>query len=339
MHYITIAQTLGGFLKLALSIGLLYLGMELTIVFWTLTISNLVLYFIYLWTIRYVFSVTRLSFDKNKARSMLGMAGTFMVISIFGVVFKQVDVLMLGRLRDPESVGIYSAAFRLIQIGMQLLPPLMLSLFPRMSEVFVEAPGQLGSIAERVLRLLLVFILPVGVISTIFARRILFLFYGPGYEQSVIILRILIWVLLLFSINAVLYRTMIASDNEQVTMRVAGVNMIISILFNLYFIPRWGATGVTMISLLTTLIAVVQNYEYIPRHLFQIKWLQLIGKPAVAACLSGGLLFALHFWSPFLGLVLAMGLYSGLIVIFKVFPNEDIRLVQRASRESKARIW
>jgi O-antigen/teichoic acid export membrane protein len=155
----------------------------------------------------------------------------------------------------------------------------------------------------------------------------------------VIILRILIWVLLLFSINAVLYRTMIASDNEQVTMRVAGVNMIISILFNLYFIPRWGATGVTMISLLTTLIAVVQNYEYIPRHLFQIKWLQLIGKPAVAACLSGGLLFALHFWSPFLGLVLAMGLYSGLIVIFKVFPNEDIRLVQRASRESKARIW
>ncbi len=338
MHYITAAQTLSSFVKLVLSLGLLYFGFELSIVFWVIILSNIILYASYLWMIGYKFSLNDISLDTNKIYDLLSMAGTFIVISIFGVVFKQVDTLMLGRLRDPESVGIYSAAFRMIQIGMQLLPSFMLALFPYMSEVHVTLPENLGMIAERVLRLLLVLIIPVATVSTILADDILLLVYGSGYEKSVPILRILVWMLVLFFVNAVLYRTMLASDNEHVTMRVAGVNMIVSIMLNLFFIPRWGAVGVAVVSLVTTLIAVIQNYSYIARNLFHIRWWRLVGKPVAAALLSGGLLYMLRSWSPLLSPFLAVGAYSVLVFIFKVFPDEDIRFVRRAWQESVVRI-
>jgi O-antigen/teichoic acid export membrane protein len=338
MHYIMVAQTSGGFFKLALSLGLLYLGFGLRAVFGALVLSNVVLYGIYLWIIRGSFSVRRASLDWGKVRSLLRMAGTFIVISIFGVVFKQVDVLMLGSIRDTEAVGIYSAAFRLIQIGMQLLPPLMLALFPRMSEVYMKSPERLGRMAEQVLRLLLVFVLPLTAMVTILADRILLLFYGVGYEQSAPILRILAWMFTLFSINAVLYRTMIASDNEWVTMRVAGVNMVVSLLLNLILIPAWGAIGVSLVSLFTIAVAVVQNYGYISRNLFEIRWLRLLGKPTCASLLSGGLLLIMRAQPLFLSLPLVLSVYGGLIVVLKIFPREDLWLVRRAWRESMAKI-
>lgn len=338
MHYVTMAQAISGAIKLSLALVLLYLGVGLWSVFFVIALSNVVLYLTYLGIMRRLLGSIVFRLDRALIRRLLRLAGTFIVISIFGVVFKQVDLLMLGKIKDSATVGIYSAAFRLIQIGMQFLPAFMLALFPRMSEVHVRSPERLGVIVEQALKLLMTFIIPLVVIVTVLAEEIVSLFYGPGYQESVLVLRVLIWMLVLFFANAVLFRTLLASDNERVTMRVAGVNMVSSVLLNLLLIPRWGANGVAVTSFCTILVALLQNYTYLARHLFKLDWLRLMGKPGLAAAALGGSMFVLRRWPVVLSLPLGVIVYVAMVFGLGVFSSEELDFARRAWAYAKARI-
>jgi O-antigen/teichoic acid export membrane protein len=258
------------------------------------------------------------------------MAGTFIIISIFGAVFKQVDVLMLGKIKDSATVGVYSAAYRLIRLGMQLMPAFMLAIFPRMSEVHVRSPEQLGTIVAQVLKLLMALVIPLAVVVTVLAEEIISFVYGPGYQGSVPVLRALVWMFVFFTANSVLFRTMLASDNEQVTMRVACLNMLSSLLLNGLLIPRWGASGVAISSILIMFVALAQNYAYLARHLLKLDWLRLVGKPALAAAISGGLLYALQGLPVVLSLPVGIMAYVALLFGLKVFSPEELSFVRRA---------
>jgi O-antigen/teichoic acid export membrane protein len=338
MQFITLAWAISGVLKLSLSLILLHQGVGLWSIFLVLMLTNSALYFTYLWVIRRLWGYSRMRADPALIRHLRSLAGTFVVISIFGVVFKQVDVLMLGKMKDSATVGIYSAGFRLIQIGMQFLPAFMLALFPRMAEAFVRSPEQLRTIAERALKLLMTFIIPVATVTTVLADQLIYFFYGPGYGESAIALRILVWMLVLFFVNSVLYRTMLASDNERVTLRVAGVNMVSSVILNLLLIPRWGANGVAVASLVTTLIAVVQNYYYTARHLFKLNWLRLMGKPAVAATLLGMFLIAFQNVPVALSLPIGMCLYCGAVLGLRIFSSEELGFLRRTWVDTKTKL-
>jgi O-antigen/teichoic acid export membrane protein len=338
MHYVTIARAIGGAIKLILSIPLLYFSVGLWSIFVVIALSNFVLYLIYLWIINRSLGPNDFHFDRVLIRHLLHLAGPFVVISIFGVVFKQVDVLMLGKMKDLATVGLYSSAYRIVRLGMQLLPVFMLALFPHMSEVHARFPERLGGIAAQVARLLMVLVIPLAVIATVLAEEIISLIYGPGYQAAAPVLRALVWMLVLFSANSVLFRTMLASDNERVTMRIAGVNMVSSVLLNLLLIPRWGASGVAVASLCTTLIALLQNYVYVARHLFTINWVRLIGKPGLAAALLGGFLFAMRGSPILVSLPLGITLYGATVFVLRVFSPEELDFLRRVLTDAKARI-
>ena len=338
MHYITIARAASGFIKLSLSIALICLGVGLWSVFVIIALSNVVLYLVYLRIIHRLLGGLSFHLDRVLIHRLLRLAGTFVVISIFGVVFKQVDVLMLGKMKDTATVGTYSVGFRLVQIGMQFLPAFMLALFPRMSEVHVRSPERLASLATQALKLLLTFVIPLAIVVTLLAERIVRFFYGPGYQDSAVVLQILIWMLVLYFANAVLFRSMLASDNERVTMRVAGVNMFGSIVLNSLLIPRWGAYGVAVASFCTTLIALLQNYSYVARSLFKLDWLRLIGKPSLAAALLGSFLFAVRGLSILVSLPLGLTLYVAMVLVLRVFSPEELDYLHRVFADAKARI-
>jgi len=330
MHHVTVARSISGLIKLSFSLPLLYFGADLWSVFLVIALSNVALYVIYLRIIKRLLGHILFRLNRALIRRLLHLVGTFIIISIFGAVFKQVDVLMLGKLKDSATVGVYSAAFRLVRIGMQFLPAFMLALFPHMSEVYTHSPERLGTIIERALKLLMTSIIPLAVIATVLADEIISFFYGPSYQDSVPVLQVLVWMLVLFSATSVLFRTMLASDNERVTMRVAGVNMICSVLLNWLLIPRWGANGVAVASLCTMLIALMQNYVYLARHLFKLDWLRLVGKPGLAAALLGGLLFALRGSPVVLSLPVGLAVYIALILRLKVFSPDELNFVRRA---------
>jgi O-antigen/teichoic acid export membrane protein len=336
MHHIAFAGAVSGLIKLSLSLTLLFLGFGLWAVFLVMAVANTVLYLVYLRVIRRLVGHIRLQLDRKLVRHLFNLAGTFIIISIFGVGFKQVDVLMLGKLKDSATVGIYSAGFRPIQVGMLFLPAFMLALFPRMSETYVRSPERLGAIVKQALKLLMTFIIPLAVITTVLASDIIPLFYGPGYRESVPVFRILVWMLVFFFANTVLFRTMLASDNERVTMRVACVNVVSNVTLNWLLIPRWGAMGVAVASFCTTLLALLLNYAYTARHLFKLDWVRIVGKPALAAILLGGLLSALRETRLLVSLPIGIIVYVAVVLGLRTFSSDELDYMRRTWAYAKA---
>jgi O-antigen/teichoic acid export membrane protein len=180
------------------------------------------------------------------------------------------------------------------------------------------------------LKLLMALVIPLAVVVTVLAEEIISFVYGPGYQGSVPVLRALVWMFVFFTANSVLFRTMLASDNEQVTMRVACLNMLSSLLLNGLLIPRWGASGVAISSILIMFVALAQNYAYLARHLLKLDWLRLVGKPTLAAAISGGLLYALQSLPVVLSLPVGIMAYVALLFGLKVFSPEELSFVRRA---------
>jgi hypothetical protein len=77
-------------------------------------------------------------------------------------------------------------------------------------------------------------------------------------------------------------------------------------------------------------VALAQNYAYLARHLLKLDWLRLVGKPALAAAISGGLLYALQGLPVVLSLPVGIMAYVALLFGLKVFSPEELSFVRRA---------
>ena len=67
--------------------------------------------------------------------------------------------------------------------------------------------------------------------------------YGPGFQESIEVLRILSWYLPLIFCNMVLWRVLIVRGEQRVVFRVQFITEIIQVLLAVWLIPALGCNG------------------------------------------------------------------------------------------------
>jgi O-antigen/teichoic acid export membrane protein len=328
MEFVTLVRFGGNLFKVGASIGLLVAGFGLGAVFASIVATQAIMFGLYL-----VF-IVRLSGklawlpDKKFMRSLLGISGIFAAITIFNVAFRSIDVVFLTSMRGMEEGGVYVAASKTVQTVQILLPALMLSVYPVLSQTFLSDPERFATTAQRTLKLLFSLIIPLVFLLTILAPQLVILLYKEDFSSSIPVFQVLVWLLIPLAGNAVLFRTIYASNNERVTLRIVGVNMTVNIALNLLLIPRFGALGTSIAALCSILGGFIQNLWFVHKHLFSINLVQLAGRPVLAAAAAGVLVWLLRDWSliPLLGIGLAA--YALFLVGLGGVSKDELALFQ-----------
>lgn len=184
-------------------------------------------------------------------RKHLRPALNFFLLAVMTTVYTNLDVVMLGLMKEELVVGCYGTAVK-IKLGVvALITSCSGVLMPRAS-YFVET-GQRDAL-ERVLRRMMAFALllalGLALYGVLFAPEIVRLLAGSAYRGAVLPLRILMMTPALIAVSHVLgMEALIPLGRENVVVHAVCGGALLDLLLNLLLIPSRGAAGAALATL------------------------------------------------------------------------------------------
>ncbi len=214
-------------------------------------------------------NIFKWEFDKNIMFTILKDSWPLIFTSAFSLLYARLDQVLIKYLIDAKSVGIYSSAVTIAEVWYFIPTIIMSSVFPAM----INAKKFSTDIYYKRIRklLLFLFILSIGVavVTTIFAPLIIKIIYGNAFLNGTMILKIYVWANIGIFIGSVVGNYLIAENKKFQLAFINFVPMVINVILNIIFIPKYGIVGsayATLISYILGPLSVLLFKE--PRKVF-----------------------------------------------------------------------
>jgi PST family polysaccharide transporter len=144
-------------------------------------------------------------------RQALGQSWHLFAASLSTTLYLHTNTFVLGLMRGPEAVALYSLANRLIGAMQSLVTPVAQALFPRASRLFVENRAQAWHLLKRVAWVLLPAIVLGSLLLAIFAPTAVRLLGGSAFSGVVPVLRTMAIVPVLVTVATLLAQTVMVN--------------------------------------------------------------------------------------------------------------------------------
>lgn len=300
MEWVAIVRLPITIARVPISIFVLSQGKSLYSVFILMAISQLFVWASYLWMFKRTLPELRWQVDWSLGWGLLLQSLPFMVIAVLGVTFKQIDRVFLSKLWDTEMVGVYSTGALFVQVMHMLAPALMESLFPSLSRLYLASRQRFTLIVAELFKLVFIAIIPVTLGLFTLAEFLILQVFGPEYDLSITVFRILVWAIIPSYLGRLLFRAILASNNEKVMPRVVIVNDIVNIALNILLIPRYGIVGASVAAIATELCGLIQNAFFVYLRISRVNLKETVAMPVACALISMIVFVLVAQWSIYL---------------------------------------
>ena len=268
-------------------------------------------------------------------RRLIWIGFPFLVLKCVIIMFNRVDVVMLSSLRGDEEVGVYSAAYYILESFMIIANSFAVAFFPTMVQSLKESRGRLITLFHKAFKLLFVTSLLSAFLISISSQSISLLFYGKRFQQTGIVLSILIWTLVFFSMNLPSSRLLFAADRKNALVSIFGGGLLLNIGMNFFLIPKMGSAGAAIATVISMFFIFSVIFGYMNRFLFRVKLLKNCWRPIVSIGLVVVIFKIIHNWNLVLLMVVSLVAYSGFLYLFKVVDAKDIELFRKVMFKKK----
>ena len=171
---------------------------------------------------------------------------------ISNMAFNSIDLLMLGAISNAEQVGLYSAAYRLLNQVLVTYYLFTNVLYPKLARQTTE--DRVLMLRPRILLSLFGSGVVIAAVLAMFRRELLTIFFGQKFLAAAALLFVLSWCLPLDFLTSYLNSAYIAWGMEKrlllCTVIAAGSNIVL----NLIWIPAYGAKAAAVNTVISYLI-------------------------------------------------------------------------------------
>lgn len=284
------------------------------------------------------FAKPRIEIDWSFWKSAIKEALPFGLTGIFVTNLQWISSVMLSSMKGDTAVGWYSAAYRLVFIPLIIPATFMTAIYPVMSNFFKSSPGSLKLSLEKSFKYLTVLGIPIGIGTTLLAKRFILVVFGTQYINSIIALQILIWSSVFIFINNA-FANLLNSINKQVIItKVMGICLGVNVVLNLILIPKYGLIGASITTALTQFIALLFIFigsSRIGYNFFTKFFINIIVKTIISGVLMG--VFIMYFYNLNLLILVpsAALLYFVALYAIKGIDENDINLISVLVKKNK----
>jgi O-antigen/teichoic acid export membrane protein len=332
-EFITLTSFLTAMLNVGISIYLLMSGygiLSLLIVFAAIQYVTIISHYYFIH--RYI-SPLHWEFRFSAALSLVREMKTFAVLSIFSGLFSRPEVIILSLVASAAQVGFYSAALKVVSLW-QFIPGIFLTnVFPVLARSYYQADQKAQNIQNKSLKYLLAICLPLTVGTFVTAESIVSLLYGPGFEPAVMALRLLALNIPLAVLWAVLWRVLVARDQQAVVVRAMIIVTLVELAIGYLLISWLGALGAAITAPLVSLLYALILGFYVKQDGAGLPLVHLSWRFGLAALGMGAItwLFGreLELW---LLVPAAAACYIALVIALKAFSADDFTLFRQVWR-------
>lgn len=272
--------------------------------------------------------------DRRAVGCLVQACLPFAVGVILGGLSFKVDAVLLQYLVGDREVGVYVAAYRVLE-GLLFFPGLLgAALLPALCAQMQEPGGRARRTSELVLKYCLIVGLPLAVLGGVHGHLLPVALFGAEFADSGRPMQILFVTTLPLWLSAVTSTIIAASPRPWTNTALAGLMVVENVALNLLLIPVLGAMGAALATAATETVGLLLGALWIGRRVFPLTGFL---RAAAGPLLAGGLLAAaaLAAPTPWLDLLL-LPLYAGLLFALKAVPDHERRILMNLLRGSKA---
>ena len=192
------------------------------------------------------------------------------ILNVVVSVYMQLDVVMLGFMKDVSSVGYFSASLKVCSLLMGIVTSLVSSMIPRMSNLI--GTGQMNrfeDLAQKTVDFVFLICTPIVFFLILEAPSIITILCGDSFEPAVLPLQFLAPQMLIISLAYILGSQILLSQGyENIFIRAAVIGAIISVLLNIVLIPHYAQDGAALGTVIAQIIVLVglmiMGRKYLP---------------------------------------------------------------------------
>lgn len=191
---------------------------------------------------------TKISYPLRDIGSYSGWMFLFIILFM---VFDRLDVLMLGYFKAASQVGIYSVAFILVK-PFELIPETFNTVFlPKVSKF--RKKFEIKRYFKDTIKVTSL-IGVMGIIAIFVAEPIVVTFYGEEFAPSARLFQILIGAFVLLTMINPINLVAHTINKPELFSLMAAVNLVLNFTGNLIFIPKYGALGAAVVTLVSRVL-------------------------------------------------------------------------------------
>ncbi len=325
--------------KVGLCVALILLGYQLVEVLVVHVISRYLALTLYLPSIFKLGKKAVWRPDFQFIRSLLKTAYIFALIMILVTMYWNIDVVFLNKMAGNDAAGIYSGAKRFVMFLITLIQSFFTAFFPVISGLYESRAESFQSACKKSLQYLMVATIPITLIMTLMADKIFYFTFGPGFELSADVLRILIWIIIPYSMSQVFAYALLASNNQRIDLRVNAIALASNVILTFVLTNQLGYIGAAIAALVSILIYVGLQMPFVFKNVLKFdfnKMRAIFGKLIVSGAAMLLIIILLN-RIYFIGLaILATVIYFFLLYLFKIFSEEDLEFVRSFLKKKPA---
>ncbi|RJP64776.1 MAG: flippase [Candidatus Abyssobacteria bacterium SURF_17] len=246
----------------------------------------------------------------------------------------RVDTLILAWLRTNADVAIYSGVYNLILRGMGLSVLITRPLFPMISRLAgsPQEREEFQTVAQRSIKLMFVLAVPVCAGLTAVADKVVPLVFGPEFEPSIGVLRILSWVLMFMFPSYMASFVIIAVKQQVYLLKVLGLCVGLNVVLDFILVPSMGYYGPCVATLIAEVLFAFFLWRMLQRMFPSMDL--FAGYPAVllSAGVMGGVVYLLNPLNLIFLIALGPIIYFPCLFLFRAFSRDEVVFFREAVR-------
>ena len=328
-----IAETLGRILL----VGGIYLaitsGFGLNGILWA-TVISAGFNFLIAYLLATKFRLIKPAFDFALWREIIKKSWPLAVTIVLNLLYLKTDTLILSLIKSPGEVGLYGAAYRIIDVLTTL--PFMFAgiILPILTSSWFEGKKEyFASVLQKSFDLMAIFSLPIIAGTLILARPLIVLVAGEDFADSGLILKILIFALVAIFLGCMFAHAVIAIGKQK---KMIGPYIFVSlsaIILYLILIPLFSYYGAAFVTIYSELTIALLSAYVVWKYTKFIPSFKIIGKSIIASLVMWLVLYLIPniFYYSWLGLIisgtLSFLIYFIALYLIKGLTQNDLKIL------------
>lgn len=196
----------------------------------------------------------KLRFSGKIAREMIGKSAYYISAALMVVLYSNTANIMLKLISGETENGYYAAAVTASVVVQFVYLAIIDSARPVILESKKTDQKQYEKNMARLYCVILYLTLAQCIVFTVFAKLIIQILYGADYLAAVPVLQIFMWQHI-FSFMGWIRNIWILAEEKHSLLPVINLcGVVVNVALNLCLIPRWGACGAAVASVLTQVV-------------------------------------------------------------------------------------
>ncbi|MCR0457077.1 flippase [[Clostridium] innocuum] len=232
----------------------------------------------------------------------------FFAQSVAITVYTNLDTVMLGFMQSDIEVGYYNAAIKIKTILLSLVTSLGTVLLPRLSYCIQKNDKiQFQTLISKSIRFVFIIALPLTIFFILFAKETLIVLSGRDFVGATLAMQIITPTILLIGLSNITgIQILTPLGKEKIVVYSVTFGAILDLIVNYICIPRLGAAGASLGTLIAEFSVLAVQIMYTSKQLHEVKCGFKIFK-IIISCLFASIL------------VLFINLFTDFTVFFSLF--------------------